>query len=532
MTVAIIVYILIVTVPLIAAAALTEKLLRLWSLPVRGAWAVTALLIALIGGRTVTQQLIAPHAPLSITGINIAATGQTTAIGSTSLLLAASHELMSMPRTAAAYASHLVGPTPNISLAILWLIMSGVMLALIFVVYSRVRHARQQWSFVDFAGHRVRVAPNTGPAVVGIFRPEIVVPRWMLDGHPDDSQLIIMHEMEHRCAHDPVLLAAMWGLVALFPWHPGAWYCLARIRLAIEIDCDARVVGKGASLKNYAQLLVNQARARLGAPTHLWLGATSLLEPASHLERRLRAMVTPDNKDSAKQPYMRALRSASYIALVSTLAIAACESHVPTAADISGLDATSAQQNVSRAFTTDQQQSTFYVNGVAVSADKAKAISSDSIATISVVRSKQPGGEQQIRLLTLSGVALGQNGKAMGSHTGTLVFKSFPAAITLRSTDEASPTPSGARQVFLTQRVTASTTGGTVKFHPIGEAVLTTPGAHPLFLINGVVATTAQFKAINPSNIASVEVTKGAAALKQYTDPQAQNGVVSITLKH
>jgi beta-lactamase regulating signal transducer with metallopeptidase domain len=506
MTVAIIVYILIVTVPLIAAAALTEKLLRLWSLPVRGAWAVTALLIALIGGRTVTQQLIAPHAPLSVTGINIAATGQTTPTASTSFALATLRELMFMPRTAAAYASHLVGPTPNISLAILWLIMSGVMLALIFVVYSRVRHARQQWSFVDFAGHRVRVAPNTGPAVVGIFRPEIVVPRWMLDGHPDDSQLIIMHEMEHRCAHDPVLLAAMWGLVALFPWHPGAWYCLARIRLAIEIDCDARVVGKGASLKNYAQLLVNQARARLGAPTHLWLGATSLLEPASHLERRLRAMVTPDNKDSAKQPYMRALRSASYIALVSTLAIAACESHVPTAADISGLDATSAQKNVRQVFTTDGQQPTFYVNGVAVSAEKAKAISAGSIATINVVRSKQPGGEQQIRLVTVSDSALGQK------YVAT--------------------TPSGTKQIFFVKRDTATTAGGTVLFRRTGEIrLMKTPGAEPLFVINGVIATTAQYKALNPANIESVEVLKGAAAIEQYSDPRAKNGVVSITLK-
>lgn len=503
MTVAIIVYILIVTVPLIAAAALTEKLFRLWSLPVRGAWAIAALLIALIGGRTVTQQLIAPHATLSLTGFNIVATGPTTPTASTSFVLAALHNVMSAPRTAAAYVSHLAGPTPNISLAILWLVMSGVMLALIFVVYSRVRRARQQWTLADFAGHRVRVAPDAGPAVVGIFRPEIVVPQWMLNGHPDDSQLIVMHEMEHRSAHDPVLLAAMWGLVALFPWHPGAWYCLARVRLAIEIDCDARVVGKGASLRNYAQLLVNQARARIGAPMHLWLGATSLLEPSSHLERRLRAMVTPDNTNSAKRPYLRVMRSASYVAIVSTLAIAACESHVPTAADISGLDAASAQKNVSRAFTTDPQQPTFYVNGVAVSADKAKAIASDSIATINIVRSTQPGGEQQIRLRTLSGVALGQDGAALGSDTSTFVLRALPR-----------------------------TPGGKVMFRSTGEAPMTTPDAQPLLLIDGAIATTSEYKALDPAKIKSVEVLKGAAALQQYTDPRARNGVVSITLKH
>ena len=497
MTVAIVVYILIVTAPLIAAAALTEKFLRLWSLPVRGAWTVTALLIALIGGRTITQQLIAPHATFSGTGINIVAAGPTTPIASTSFALAKFHELMSLPRTAAAYASHLVGPTHNISLAILWLTMSGVMLALIFVVYSRIRRARQQWSVANFAGHRVRVAPNTGPAVAGIFRPEIVVPQWMLNGPPDDSQLIVMHEMEHRSAHDPVLLAAMWGLVALFPWHPGAWYCLARARLAIEIDCDARVVGKGASLKNYAQLLVNQARARLSAPAHLWLGATSLLEPSSHLERRLRAMVTPDNNDSAKRPYMRALRSASYIAIVSTLAIAACESHVPTAADISGLDATSAQKNVSQLFSADPQLTTYYINDVAVSAEKAQAIASDSIAQINIVRSKQPGGEQQIRLTTVSDLAPGQKWTA-------------------------TPMTSGTNRVFFVKRDTA------------GEVpLMKTPGAQPLLVVNGVVVTSAEFDALSPANIVSMEVLKqGSAALARYTDPRAKNGVISITVKH
>ncbi|MEO7103338.1 MAG: TonB-dependent receptor plug domain-containing protein, partial [Gemmatimonadaceae bacterium] len=266
-------------------------------------------------------------------------------------------------------------------------------------------------------------------------------------------------------------------------------------------DCDARVVGKGASLKNYAQLLVNQARARIGAPVHLWLGATSLLEPASHLERRLRAMVTPDNKHSAKRPFARALRSASYIAIVSTLAIAACESHVPTAADISGLDAASAEKNVRQVFLTksDAQQPTYYVDGVVVSAEKAKSVSSDSIATVNIIRSKQPNGEQQIRLVTVAGVRLGKDGAAMDSVPRVMFLQSQP---------------------------------GTVKLRTTGKVLVMTPANEPLFLIDGVVATTVQYKALNPANIDRIEVTKGAAALKQSSDPRAANGIVSITLKH
>jgi len=532
MTVAIIVYILIVTVPLIAAAALTEKLFRLWSLPVRAAWAITALLITIIGARTITQQLITPPASISVTGVNFTPAVLSTQTGGTHVALTALSELISLPRTVAARASHLVGPTPDISLAILWLVMSGIMLALICVVYSRVRRAGQAWRVADFAGQRVRVAPNAGPAVVGIFRPEIVVPNWLLDGRPEDSHLIVMHEMEHRAAHDPALLAAMWGLVALFPWHPGAWYCLARTRLAIEIDCDARVVGKGASLRNYAQLLINQARARRGAPMHLWLGATSLLEPSSHLERRLRAMVTQDNETSAKRPFARALRSASYIAIVSTLAIAACESHVPTAADISGLDATSAEQSLDQAFrlVPDTLRSMFYVDGVAVSAERAKAISSDSIATVNFVRSTKPGSDREIRLVTHSGERHGKNSNALGSPADTIVFVAAP----YKSSDAHKVmTVSGTRTPLVTRDLRDSTVKGPVKLRLTYREPLTmSGGAEPLFVIDGVVSTAAQFKALNPASIKSVNIMKGPAAAAQYSDPRVVNGVVSITLSH
>lgn len=497
MTVAIIVYILIVTAPLVGAAILTERLCRLWSLPVRGAWSVAALLIVLIGGRTLTQQLIAPQAVTAITAINVANVAAPTTMSRVASIQVVANELMSLPRNAAAYTAHVVGPAQNRSLLILWCVMSAAMLALICFVYTRVWYARRAWNIVDFAGHTVRVAPHAGPAVVGLFNPEIVVPRWVLEARPEDSHLIVMHEMEHKAARDPLLLAAMWGLVALVPWHPGAWYCLARTRLAIELDCDARVVGRGASLKTYAQLLVNQARERLAAPMHLWLGATSLLEPSSHLERRLRAMIVPNTPRPARRTFARYLRAASYVAIVSTAVIAACESHVPTAADISGLDAASAQKNAARAFVSDGKQPTFYLNGVAVSEGRAKAIAADSIGSIRIVRAKQPAGEQQVRIVTID--KLKQDGTLLSSHTDTVTFKMLPR-------DRAHVVVLG-----LADKISVS------------DVAIT---------IDGVVADAAAYKALNPNDIATVDVIKGPAALKESTDPRAKNGLIRITLRH
>ncbi len=70
MTAAFVVYVLIVTLPLIGGAVLTEKMLQLWKWPVRGAWAATAIAIMLIGGRTVVQQMAPAQIPLAITSIN------------------------------------------------------------------------------------------------------------------------------------------------------------------------------------------------------------------------------------------------------------------------------------------------------------------------------------------------------------------------------------------------------------------------------------------------------------------------------
>lgn len=527
MTVAIVVYMLIVTVPLVGAAILTERLCRLWSLPVRGAWAVAALLIMLVGARTMSQQLVAPQATFSITAINGTHSSPTIAVSRLARLRNAAAEVMSLPRDDAAYVAHTVGPSENRAFVVLWIVMSVAMLALLCVVYTKVWRARRSWRVVDFVGQRVRVAPHAGPAVVGLFRPEIVVPRWVLDTQSEDSRLIVMHEMEHRTARDPLLLAAMWALVALFPWHPGAWYCLARTRLAIELDCDARVVGRGASLRTYAQLLVNQASARLGAPMHLWLGATSLLEPSTHLERRLRAMIVPQSSNTGRRSFTRYLRTASYMAIVSTIAIAACESHVPTAADISGLDAASAQTDAAKMFTltSDSLQPSFYVDGVAVTGEKARQIAADSIASIRIVRPDGATGVRQVRILTLKTM----NGTKLESRTDTLVATALPLAggtVMLRTTPDgkfiASHTDTVSLQAFPRRSVRLVT----------GKSSEATSLSDVLIFIDGVQSDAAAFKAINPDRIATIDVQKGPAAMKQSTDPRAKNGIIRITLEH
>jgi len=61
-----------------------------------------------------------------------------------------------------------------------------------------------------------------------------------------------------------------------------------RLRLAVEIDCDARVLARGGRRPEYGELLLQVGRRR----TQFALAALALGEPGSFLERRIRRMTT------------------------------------------------------------------------------------------------------------------------------------------------------------------------------------------------------------------------------------------------
>jgi beta-lactamase regulating signal transducer with metallopeptidase domain len=106
------------------------------------------------------------------------------------------------------------------------------------------------------AGTDVYISEDAGPAVVGFFRPHIVVPRWLTRLSPDEQELVIAHERSHLRAHDTQLLTIAVCLLACMPWNPMLWWQLRRLRLAIEMDCDARVVSLGYPVGRYSETLI------------------------------------------------------------------------------------------------------------------------------------------------------------------------------------------------------------------------------------------------------------------------------------
>lgn len=204
-------------------------------------------------------------------------------------------------------------------LAPLWTLSSAGMLVLLLASAATVHRHRRGWRMARLDGVPVRVSARTGPAVVGFRKSEIVVPEWATHLEPRLRALMIAHEQEHLRAGDPRLLLAALLAVAAMPWNPALWWQLRRLRLAVEADCDARVLRRGADVRSYGVLLLEVGRRSAGLP----LLAAALSEPTSFLERRIRIM-------TASRPRVAWLRAVGSAAGAALLIVAACESPRPT----------------------------------------------------------------------------------------------------------------------------------------------------------------------------------------------------------
>jgi hypothetical protein len=174
----------------------------------------------------------------------------------------------------------------NALVADAWVFGSLGLLVLIGRAAIGIRRRRAGWHAAEIDGVSVLIAPNVGPAVVGAVSPRIVIPQWALSLDESARALMLRHEAEHIRARDPLNLFVATLATALFPWNAALWLIVRRLRLAIEIDCDERVLRASNERREYGELLLTVG-ARLSAPLPL---ATSLAERRPFLERRLRAM--------------------------------------------------------------------------------------------------------------------------------------------------------------------------------------------------------------------------------------------------
>lgn len=173
-----------------------------------------------------------------------------------------------------------------------WTAVSAALFVALLLNGVQVFWRKQRWKMGVIAGARVYIAPAAGPAVVGLLRPRIVVPTWLVETHPSHQTMVIAHEQAHLAGHDPQVLTVCLFLLVLMPWNLPLWWQLHRLRYAIEVDCDARVLESGVDTRQYGEMLI-----AVSERPSVYVGSVAAMaESRSFLEERITLMV----RDPAK----------------------------------------------------------------------------------------------------------------------------------------------------------------------------------------------------------------------------------------
>jgi bla regulator protein blaR1 len=113
----------------------------------------------------------------------------------------------------------------------------------------------------------VVVAAAIEPAVVGIWRPVLLVPQGLSERlSAQQWQAILAHERCHLHRRDNLTAALHMLVEALFWFHPLVWWIGARLVEEREHACDAAVLGAGSDPECYASGILDVCQHYIAAP--------------------------------------------------------------------------------------------------------------------------------------------------------------------------------------------------------------------------------------------------------------------------
>jgi beta-lactamase regulating signal transducer with metallopeptidase domain len=312
-------YVLVVGLFLAAAAYAAERAAQLRGGPARWIWLAAILASLLLPSVIASVSVQAPplHPP---------AAGAPGAAGQ----LVALRQLTSSGLKPSAWLLAAAGPnaaSPSLDRILqgAWLTASAGLLLALAIAAAELFRRRRGWDEAVVAGARVFVSDNIGPAVVGLLRPRIVVPRWITTAPGDLQQMVIAHERSHLDAGDARLLAIGVLLVVGMPWNLPLWWQLRRLRFAIEMDCDARVLNAGRDVAGYGRALLAVGERGSGRVAVV----AGMAESKTFLEQRLRKMIS-------KQTRFAWAAATGLAALGVVLAASAAEVSPPNAGPAAG----------------------------------------------------------------------------------------------------------------------------------------------------------------------------------------------------
>jgi len=163
------------------------------------------------------------------------------------------------------------------TLLVVWIAGSLGTAGLVFVLWrrclrrirdSRVAYDPQLAARVDELGRRLGLGRNVelvvcrgalGPAVIGVLRPQLILPQRLVSGRVfDQFEAIVAHELVHVRRRDTALLLVELAAKVLWWFHPLVWMASRQASRWRECCCDAETVARlGCSPASYARGLLD-----------------------------------------------------------------------------------------------------------------------------------------------------------------------------------------------------------------------------------------------------------------------------------
>lgn len=420
------------------------------------------------------------------------------------------------------------GVNPGRIAALAWGAASLTALFVLGSVLLAVAWRRRRWERRRVAGTPVNVSRRFGPTLVGVARPKIVIPAWVLELEPGARDAIVRHEEEHAGARDHLALLCGGLVVALFPWSPAIWWMCRRLRTAVELDCDERVLASGIGVADYGGVLLEA-----GARSRRWWGfAPAMGHPESLLERRLKTM-------SEERRRLSVGRAVALAGVAAGALVAACDIPVPT-------ELGDAIEEVSAVEAHEDRDGSLV--GAAGGSNVAQWFASDPAPLVFVddtrvgryedlpepVRRWSESGLQEDGLVDRIEVMQGGAARELwgeeGAHGAIRIFMSGgpveQSDVEPPGDEPAEPNPGDGSH---------RAAEGTENLWGDKFTRMAGPQPAPLIVIDGVrVGFPAYFDAIREflkdEDIESFEIWKGAAAMRIYGE-DAAHGVIGITTK-
>ena len=162
----------------------------------------------------------------------------------------------------------------------------------------------------------LRISSNaTSPAVLGLWRPTILLPSTARGWDADRRRAVLLHELAHIDRGDLRVQALAQAACALYWFNPLIWIAVAQLRSECEKACDDAVLRNGAMPSAYAAHLLDIARELSPSlrPSH----ALAMARP-SQLEGRLLAVLAAKQ---ARIPWRGSRWTVATAAVVATVAV-------------------------------------------------------------------------------------------------------------------------------------------------------------------------------------------------------------------